>query len=304
MLKFSIVIPTYNAGSLWQKWIEAYQQQSLKPQAVIVIDSSSSDETPSYAAKAGFAVTQIEQSAFNHGATRNLALSLIPSDTDIIVYLTQDALLADPHSLENLLKPFSDPQVGAVYGRQLPHKNANPLARHARLFNYPAKTRVKEKKDIPQLGIKTAFISNSFAAYRKEVLVQLGGFPSDTILAEDMYLSAKMILNDYKVVYCADATVFHSHNYAVWEEFRRYFDTGVFQQQNKWISANFGGPTSEGKAFVKSELLFLVKNYPLWIARALIQTLFKYAGIKLGMIWHKIPKKLRKKLSMNPAYWK
>lgn len=304
MLKFSIVIPTYNAEPLWKEWVENCQKQTLKPNQVLVIDSSSQDNTVELALKAGFSVTKIDKKNFNHGATRNLALNFIPSDTEIIVYLTQDALLADPYSLENLLKPFSDPKVGAVYGRQVPHKNANPLAIHARLFNYPNKTIVKQKEDIKKLGIKTAFISNSFAAYRKDVFIKLGGFPNDTILAEDMYLAAKMILNDYKVVYCSEATVFHSHNYSVFEEFKRYFDIGVFQKQNKWILDNFGLPTSEGKAFVKAELLFLVKNNPLWIPRAIVHTIFKYLGIKLGMNWYKIPKKFIKKLSMNPSYWK
>ena len=44
-MKVTVIIPTYNVGSLWQKWIEAYQNQSLKADQVIVIDSSSTDQT-------------------------------------------------------------------------------------------------------------------------------------------------------------------------------------------------------------------------------------------------------------------
>ena len=42
--------------------------------------------------------------------------------------------------------------------------------------------------------MKTAFNSNSFAAYRRKALKDVGGFPINTILSEDMYVTAKMLL--------------------------------------------------------------------------------------------------------------
>ena len=55
-----------------------------------------------------------------------------------------------------------------------------------------------------------------------------------------------MILAGYKVAYCAEATVRHSHNYTPWEEFRRYFDTGVFHACEPWIQQQLGGASGEG----------------------------------------------------------
>jgi len=83
----------------------------------------------------GYRVHRIPQSEFNYGATRQLALTLCP-DADIFIYMTQDAILASPDSIANLLHPFADEKVGAVCGRQLPHADASPLAFHARTFNY------------------------------------------------------------------------------------------------------------------------------------------------------------------------
>ena len=234
-LQFVLCVPTCNAGNQWQEWITAYQSQSLKADKVIVIDSSSSDSTVKLAEEAGFSVYSIPQSVFNHGRTRNQAVEFAKSFADVVVFMTQDAILASPDSLANLLSPFVDSKVAAVCGRQLPHHNATMLATHARYFNYPPESKVKSQVDIPTLGIKAAFMSNSFAAYRLSVFEELGGFPDNTILAEDMYLTAKMILSGYKVAYCAEATVFHSHNYTLKQEFQRYFDTGVFQQEQQWI---------------------------------------------------------------------
>ena len=302
-LQFVLCVPTYNAGNKWQDWIVAYQSQSLKADKVIVIDSSSSDNTVKLAEEAGFSIYSIPQSAFNHGGTRNQAVEFGKSFTDVVVFMTQDAILASSDSLANLLAPFVDPEVAAVCGRQLPHHDATLLAAHARYFNYPSESKVKSKEDIFALGIKAAFMSNSFAAYRLSVFEELGGFPDNTILAEDMYLTAKMILSGYKVAYCAEATVFHSHNYTLKQEFQRYFDTGVFQQEQKWIQQKFGKAASEGKRFVLSELKFLSIKSPHLIPKAILSTLAKLIGFKLGYYYYMLPYKWCKALSMHKGYW-
>lgn len=303
-MKFLLCIPTYNSGTLWCDWIEAYQSQLLKADKVIVIDSSSSDNTAKLADESGFLVHSIPKSEFNHGGTRNQAVEFATSFADVVVFMTQDAILASPDSLANLLAPFVDPEVAAVCGRQLPHYNATPLAAHARYFNYPSESKVKSQADISMLGIKTAFMSNSFAAYRLSVFEELGGFPDNTILAEDMYLTAKMILSGYKVAYCAEATVFHSHNYTLKQEFQRYFDTGVFQRDQAWLQQIFGKAVAEGKKFMLSELKFLSKNAPHLLPKALLSTFAKWVGFKLGYHYQKLPYVWCRWLSMHKGYWK
>ncbi|ASU15253.1 glycosyltransferase [Actinobacillus pleuropneumoniae] len=303
-MKYSLVVPTYNAGLSWQEWIEAYQNQAIKAEKVIVIDSSSTDQTAALAEQADFFVYKIEKSKFDHGGTRNLTVEFTSDDTEILVFLTQDALFASSDSLEELIKPFQDPEVGAVYGRQLPHKDATLLAAHARLFNYPPKSIIKSKESISELGLKTAFISNSFAAYRCSIFEELGGFPEKTILAEDMYLAAKIILNGYKIVYNAEAKVYHSHNYSLIQEFQRYFDTGVFQKEQSWIRKEFGEANNEGKKFVCSEIKYLLKNNFLLLSKAIFHTMFKFLGFKLGLNYEKLPRWLCIKFSMHKNYWK
>lgn len=301
-MKCALIVPTRNAGRMWPDWLLRLKNQTLQPDRILVIDSSSSDETVSLALEAGLAVDIITPAEFNHGGTRNKIASRC-GEADILIFLTQDALLVDPQSLSSLVACFEDPRVAAVCGRQLPHDDANPLAVHARMFNYPVKTEYKSALDIPRLGIKTAFMSNSFSAYRNNVFRELGTFPNNTILAEDMYLTAKMIQAGYKVVYCADATVKHSHNYTPWEEFRRYFDTGVFHACEPWIRAQFGGAGGEGMKFIRSELAYLKNHAPLWIPRALFTNVCKLLGYKLGQQYSKLPFWLCKQFSMYKSYW-
>lgn len=301
-MKFVLIVPTRNAGSDWRLWLDAIEQQTLRPDKIIMIDSSSTDNTVPLARQAGITVHSISPKSFNHGGTRNYAAKLA-GKSDVLFFLTQDAVLSQPQSLECLLSCFADPAVSAVCGRQLPHDNANPLAVHARMFNYSSQSEIKNSDDIPRLGIKTAFMSNSFAAYRASVFNELGGFPDNTILAEDMFLTAKMIQAGYKVYYCAEASVKHSHNYTPWEEFRRYFDTGVFHACEPWIQKEFGGAGGEGMRYIRSEFSYLLKNAPGWIPRSFITNACKLAGYKLGRNYQKLPMWLRPKLSMYKGYW-
>lgn len=298
----TLIVPTYQAGPIWIEWLSAIKMQTVKPSQVVMIDSSSQDQTVTLSQEAGITPIIIPSSDFNHGGTRNLAVKKSLA-SDILIFLTQDALLNDPQAISEIIKTFNDLDISAVCGRQLPHYDANPLAIHARIFNYPTMSCIKSKADIPEFGLKVAFMSNSFSAYRRDVFEKLGGFPENTILAEDMYMASKMILAGYKVAYCAEAAVRHSHNYTPWEEFRRYFDIGVFHACEPWIQEKLGGASGEGLRFVKSELSYLWCNAPLWIPRALLTTACKLVGYKLGKNYKRLPTSWLLKLSMYKSYW-
>ena len=83
------------------------------------------------------------------------------ADAAFAVFLTQDAVLAQPDAIARLLSAFADPQVAAVYGRQLPHPGADPVSAHARGFNYPGVSRTVTLADRAALGIRTCFLSNA-----------------------------------------------------------------------------------------------------------------------------------------------
>lgn len=301
--KIGLMVPLRNGGKLWQRWLEAFASQTVKPTGLLVVDSCSSDGSAELARASGFALHVIAAERFNHGATRQLGAELL-ADAEILVFLTQDALLASPDALEKLLACFADARVGAAYGRQLPQPGCGAIAAHARRFNYPAAGAVKTLADAPRLGIKAAFLSDSFAAYRRSALLEAGGFPADVILGEDTYVAAKMLLKGWKIAYCAEAQVFHSHDYTPFQEFRRYFDTGVFHGREPWIRQEFGQPGGEGMRFVRSELRFLARERPFLIPAALVRTLLKFAGYKLGTLERLWPLWLKRCLSMHGGYWK
>jgi len=299
MNKIGLIVPTLNAGKLWTSWLEAFERQTRKPDYLLVIDSSSSDDTQDLARAHGFTVKVIARAEFNHGGTRQMGVDMMP-EADIIAFLTQDALLANPDAIELLLAAFADERIGAAYGRQLPHRNAGPIAAHARLFNYPPESQLRGLEDRERFGIKTAFISNSFAAYRRSALMRAGGFPTDTIMNEDTYVAGKMLASGWKIAYCADAQVFHSHDYRFLDEFKRYFDIGVFHTHTPWLQQLFGGASGEGRRYVLSELRYLLKRAPWLIPSALLRTALKLLGFKLG---GSLPRAVSPYFSLHRSYW-
>lgn len=302
MSNISLLIPTYNAGDSWIELLESIQTQDIEIQEKIIVDSGSNDDTVPLAKKYGFDVIQIEKSEFDHGKTRQ---KLIDSATksSICVFLTQDCVLYNNNSINLLVKHFEDTKVGMAYGRQLPHLDAKVLGSHARLFNYGPNSEIRSSNDIKKLGIKTISFSNSFSAYRKEALINVGGFPGKTIMGEDVIVAAEMIHQGYHIAYVADAIVYHSHDYTFSEEFRRYFDIGVFHKQYSSLIEKYGKPTGEGLRYAKSEIRYVLKNKPMSIHKVFASLAAKWLGYKFGSNYNKLPRKTLPKLSMHKKYW-
>lgn len=302
-MNIQIIIPVYKPDNKLLELLRQIKRQTIKDIPLLIIDSGSNDEYKNEIKNMNCLVKKIDFRTFNHGGTRQMGADMFP-DKDVYIYLTQDAILADEYAINNIIKAFNNDNVGCAYGRQLPHKGASIFATHARLFNYKNKSYIYSVNDKKKYGMKTAFNSNSFAAYRRKALKDVGGFPTNTILSEDMYVTAKMLLKNWSVAYCADAKVYHSHNYTIWQEFKRYFDIGVFHARESWIREIFGKAECEGKRFIISEMEMLLKKEPLLLLEMVFRDGMKFLGYRLGIGEKYIPKNIKKKISMNNIYWK
>lgn len=305
MLKqnISIVIPAFNAGNCLDRLIAFLKMQSMSNIEIIVVDSSSKDNTVSIASSGGAKVILIPKGNFDHGGIRTLAGKTASSD--FIIYITQDISFFDNGSIRNIIGPFQiDPQIGAVYGRQIPYPDASPISTHLRMFNYPPESCVKTIADTPKFGIKTPFLSNAFTAYRKSAMEQIGWFKDNLIVSEDTYAGAKLLKAGYKLAYAADAQVYHSHNYSLIEEFRRYFDIGVFHRTENWILKEFGKSQKEGNRYITSELKFLwTNNHFLYFPEFIVRNALKFMGYKLGYHYKLLPRLLAIMISRQGNWW-
>ncbi len=300
----SIIIPAYNGGSLFKEVLQSIKDQRIDEQVeLLVVDSSSTDKSVSLAEQFGARVISVAQKEFDHGGTRTMAA--IEAKGDILVFITQDAVLSEPLALASLIAPLRNDDILAVsYGRQLPRENATAAAAHLRLFNYPEVSLRRSYQDRSLYGLKTVFVSNSFAAYKKEMLARIGFFKDNLVFGEDTCAVGRLLLEGFAIQYLAEASVYHSHNYSLQEEFRRHFDIGVLHSSENWLLQEYGHAEGHGASYVKSAVSYYLQHKVWYLLPGLfIRCGVKYLAYKLGRGYKVLPGTLRRWFSMNAAWW-
>src|SRR5580765_4331086 len=88
----SVVVPTLNGGAELAELLSALARQTLPsgPFEIVAADSGSTDGTRERLVSAGAKVIDVPRGTFDHGATRDLAIS--QSTGAIVVLIVQDAL--------------------------------------------------------------------------------------------------------------------------------------------------------------------------------------------------------------------
>ncbi len=303
----SVIIPTCNAGPWLEELLTRLTGQSLVPDEILVVDSASDDNTRALAR--GFPLVrliEIPRESFDHGATRSMAARR--SRGDILVFLTQDALPATNKSLQLLTAPLRQAgNIAVCYGRQLPHAGATPFAAHLRLFNYPAEEEPpRSLADRHRLGLRTVFCSNSWAAYRRDILAEAGFFPERLLFGEDTFTVAKILELGYCVQYVPRAEVFHSHNHSIGDEVKRYFDIGAAHATSlRGLLETYGGAGGAGWRFVVSELRYLCRSRHFrLLPQSLMRTALKLMAYRLGRQVERLPGVMVRRLSMHPGWWR
>ena len=254
----SVIIPTLNAGKTLKELLGALMDQDYPIEGILVVDSSSDDETMQICCQyQGVRVISIPKEEFDHGRTRDMALR--QSKSDLIVFLTQDAVPADETFIRKLIAPLSDCSIAVSVGRQLPNQDATRTEALVRNFNSPPVSRIRSAEDIPRLGIKAFFSSDSCAAYRRDVYLRLGGFDFPVKSNEDMFFAARALRNGYRVAYTADACVYHSHDFSLREQYERNYLQGYEIERHRTLLGEVS-LNSEGMQLVKTVSKVLLKE--------------------------------------------
>lgn len=302
-MEVDVLIPVYRPDGKLTELLKRLKMQNYPIHRVILMNT---EEKHFPAELTGIwdrvEVYHLAKEEFDHGGTRDRGIRM--STADLVVCMTQDAMPADETLIEELVKPFDDPEVWAAYARQLPNEDCREVEKYTRSFNYPEQSMVKTKEDLDRLGIKTFFCSNVCAAWRREKYLELGGFVKHTIFNEDMILAGTMIKQGGKIAYCAKAKVIHSHNYSAFQQFHRNFDLAVSQTMYPEV---FGGirSESEGIKLVKKSLSYCIKIGKPWLMiQVVTQSAGKLLGYKMGQRYRSLPMWLILRCTMSPSFWR
>lgn len=280
-MNIDIICPLYNA----EKDIEGLHKSLLKQKNVKINEikyvlTESKDNTEEKLKELNMNFKKIKKEEFSHGLTReNEAFG---SKADIIVFITQDVKIVRDDWLYNLTKDIANGEVDACYSRQLCDNNT--IEKYTRESNYPKESKIVSKEDIEKLGLKTFFFSDASSAIKRETFVKLNGYDhKKLIINEDMYIAYKLITNGYKIKYCADSEVIHSHVFTLKQYYDRYKDTGKFFKENSYLNNYKVNQAGGSMAKYALKRAWQDKNWSV-LVRFVPNMAARFIGMKVGKI--------------------
>ena len=225
----SVVIPTLDAGRRFREVLEGLRAQEGNFELeILVLDSGSSDGTVELAESYRAKVHRVAPLEFNHGATRDLGISL--SRGEYVALLVQDAVPADGQWLAAMVEDLeNDEEVTGVYSRQIPREESSALTRV--LVNGWAtaspvrREQFADPEKYPSLPLeerwRLATFDNVSSCVRRRVWERIPF--GRTNFGEDLRWGKKTIEAGHKLVYEPCSAVFHSHERGALYDLRRHY---------------------------------------------------------------------------------
>ena len=211
----SIIMRSCNEGWALCQTLPALQTQEYKNWELIVIDSGSTDGSVDLIRQAQPKhFVQIQAHEYNPSRVMNQGMQLAQSAYGI--FLNADATPQGANWLRPLVMALLDPQTAAAFGRQIPRPDCQAVyaCDYERCFG---RDRESARWD--------HFFSMASSGIRKEVWARRG-FLEKMQYSEDDEYTRWCRAQGYRVVYCPESVVMHSHNYTPAQAYRRGFGEG------------------------------------------------------------------------------
>jgi len=229
-LKASVIVPTFNAGADFERLLKGLSNQGTTfDYEILVIDSGSTDGTAELARRYGASVHQLPRNEFEHGATRNLGVSL--SSGEYAAFIVQDAVPLDERWLAAMVENLErDELVAGVYGRQIPRPESGPLTR-VLVNGWPTADLERREQSVGDPALYRALspaaqrslvtFDNVSSCVRRSVWEEI---PFErTGFGEDVRWGKRVIEAGFKIVYEPRSAVFHSHERGAFYDLRRHY---------------------------------------------------------------------------------
>ncbi len=273
-MKVSIIMRSKDEMPFIKYSLMMLTKQTLRDYELLVVDSGSTDGSWEVALEAHPQISyQIKPQDYIPGKVMNAAASKCSGD--ILVFNNADCIPQNELWLENLIKPFEDPEVIAVFGNQITRQDASPIIRkdYLRAFG-DGKIHAKWRH----------FFSMATSAVRRSVWEEFP-FYEEIQYSEDIEWSWRMKQMGKKIVYAPDAIVEHSHNYNLKQTIKRFKGEGkaegyIYNEKPGNVFSEILIPATMESI---RDFLFLLKHGELmWLPKAPIYRLFQRYGVWKG----------------------
>ena len=281
MKTIDIICPLYNAEEYIENLHKSFiMQKKVKINKIRYVLTESKDNTEEYLKNNNIEYKKIKKSEFSHSLVREK--EAMESVSDVVAFVTQDVVIDDELWLYNLTKDIGKDNIVAAYSRQV--TKYNNIEKYTRESNYPAQSKVVSQDDISKLGLKTFFFSDASSAIDTSIFKKLNGYGGKKLpISEDMYIAYKIITNGYKIKYCAESLVHHSHDFTLKEVYDRYKLTGKFFKENSYL--NNYGTNKSGGGLAKYILKRAIKDKNIKVLLRFLPDMgARFIGMKVGMM--------------------
>ncbi|MBW6410272.1 glycosyltransferase [Clostridium weizhouense] len=280
-MKISIICPLYNAEKYITKLnknILSQELESGQELEILYVLTKGKDKSEEILKELNCNYCIIEPKDFSHSRTREMMA--MKSTGDIIIFISQDVKMKNKLWLKNLVAPIINGECEASFSRQICENNS--IEKYTREKNYPEESRIVSKNDIEKYGLLTFFYSDASSAVNAKVYKELNAYDGKNIIInEDMYFAHKLIHAGYRIKYCADSEVYHSHIFTLKQLYKRYFDTGVFFKENSYLMKYKGNES--GVALAKYVFKRSLEDKNIKVLLSLLPNFaVRYIAMKIG----------------------
>lgn len=208
----TIIIVNWNGKGLLKECLTSLRKQSYTDFSILLVDNGSEDESVAFVKK-HFSEVQVISLTENMGfsVANNLAIKSVHSK--YVALLNNDAV-ADPLWLENLVTALDEtPEAGFAASRILLYDTPHLIDRAGDGYSTAGTGLLRGRgADASSYGRKEWIFGACAAAalYRMRMLRDIGLFDEDFfLLYEDVDLSFRAQLRNYKCLYVPEAKAFH-----------------------------------------------------------------------------------------------
>ncbi len=206
----SVIVPAFNSEKTIGKTISSVlEQKTAKEFELIIVDDKSTDNTVKKIKEFKKVILVEQKKNSGPAVARNSGAEKAKGE---IILFTDADCVAEKNWLEEMIKPFENPEVIGVQGAYKTKQNSL-TARFVQI-------EIEDRYDLMKKKEFIDFIGSYSAGYRKKTFLEFNGFNENFPAAsgEDPELSFRMEKKGLKLVFNSNAVVYHLHP----EDFMKY----------------------------------------------------------------------------------
>ncbi|MFD0785143.1 bifunctional polysaccharide deacetylase/glycosyltransferase family 2 protein, partial [Micromonospora azadirachtae] len=191
----SVIVPAYNEAANIAATVRSLVASDYPALEVIVVDDGSTDGTADIVERMRLRGVRVVRQA-NAGKPAALNTGIRVARAGLLVLVDGDTVF-QADTVRRLVQSFADPTVGAISGNTKVANRRRLLGRWQHLEYVIGFNLDRRMYDVLEC---MPTIPGAIGAFRREVLLAVGGVPGDT-LAEDTDLTMKVLRAGWRVVY-------------------------------------------------------------------------------------------------------